>query len=103
MEGMFQKSDLEPIVGMEMSSNETIKQAVIAGLGIAFISAHTVAHELAEGRLIVLDVAGLPIVRQWYVIRRSDKVLLPPAQAMFDFLGSEGSNYLPDVPDFGAR
>jgi DNA-binding transcriptional LysR family regulator len=86
---------------MEMSSNET--QAVIAGLGIAFISAHTVAHELAEGRLIVLDVAGLPIVRQWYVIRRSDKVLLPPAQAMFDFLGSEGSNYLPDVPEFGGR
>lgn len=103
MEGMFQKSDLEPIIGMEMSSNETIKQAVIAGLGIAFISAHTVAHELAEGRLIVLDVAGLPIVRQWYVIRRSDKVLLPPAQAMFDFLGSEGANYLPEVPDFGRR
>ena len=47
----------------------------------------------------MLDVAGLPIVRQWYVIRRSDKVLLPPAQAMFDFLGSEGSNYLPDCPN----
>src|SRR3954463_4559013 len=103
MEGMFQRSDLEPIIGMEMSSNETIKQAVIAGLGIAFISAHTVAPELTEGRLIVLDVAGLPIVRQWYVIRRSDKVLLPPAQAMFDFLGSEGANYLPELPDFGAR
>ncbi|MBI5260606.1 MAG: LysR family transcriptional regulator [Bradyrhizobium sp.] len=97
MEGLFQRSDLEPIIGMEMSSNETIKQAVMAGLGIALISAHTVAHELSEGRLVVLDVAGLPIVRQWYVIRRSDKVLLPPAQAMFDFLGSEGSNYLPDV------
>jgi len=103
MEGMFQKSDLEPIIGMEMSSNETIKQAVIAGLGIAFISAHTVANELAEGRLIILDVAGLPIVRQWYVIRRSDKVLLPPAQAMFDFLGSEGSSFLPDIPELRER
>jgi len=61
------------------------------------------AGRRTEGRLIVLDVAGLPIVRQWYVIRRSDKVLLPPAQAMFDFLGSEGSNYLPDVPEFGER
>ncbi|WP_407178595.1 LysR family transcriptional regulator [Bradyrhizobium sp. STM 3562] len=98
MEGLFQKSDLEPTIGMEMSSNETIKQAVMAGLGIAFISAHTVANELVDGRLIMLDVAGLPIVRQWYVIRRSDKVLLPPAQAMFDFMGSEGSNYLPEVP-----
>lgn len=98
MEGLFQKSDLEPVIGMEMSSNETIKQAVMAGLGVAFISAHTVASELADGRLVILDVGGLPIVRQWYVIRRSDKVLLPPAQAMFDFLGAEGSNYLPDVP-----
>jgi DNA-binding transcriptional LysR family regulator len=103
MEGMFQGSDFEPTIGMEMSSSETIKQAVIAGLGIAFISAHTVAHELAEGRLVTLDVAGLPIVRQWYVIRRSDKILLPPAQAMFDFLGSEGSSFLPDVPELRGR
>jgi len=103
MEGMFQGSDFEPTIGMEMSSSETIKQAVIAGLGIAFISAHTVAHELAEGRLVILDVAGLPIVRQWYVIRRSDKILLPPAQAMFDFLGSEGSSFLPDVPELRGR
>jgi len=103
MEGMFQNSDIEPTIGMEMSSSETIKQAVIAGLGIAFISAHTVAHELAEGRLVILDVAGLPIVRQWYVIRRSDKILLPPAQAMFDFLGSEGSSFLPDVPELRGR
>jgi hypothetical protein len=47
---------------------------------------------------VVLDVAGLPIVRQWDAIHRSDKVLLPPAQAMFDFLGSEGANYLPECP-----
>ena len=50
-----------------MSSNETIKQAVIAGLGIAFISAHTVATELDERRLVTLDVEGLPVVRQWFV------------------------------------
>ena len=47
----------------------------------------------------MLDVAGLPIVRQWFVIRRSDKVLLPPAQAMFDFLGSEGSTICPNCPN----
>jgi DNA-binding transcriptional LysR family regulator len=84
---------------MEMDSNETIKQAVIAGLGIAFISLHTVASELADGRLVVLDVAGLPIMRQWYAVRRSDKTLLPPAQAMLDFLGEEGASYLPS-PEF---
>ena len=95
MEQFFQSSDLQPKIGMEMDSNETIKQAVIAGLGIAFISLHTVASELADGRLVVLDVAGLPIMRQWYAVRRSDKTLLPPAQAMLEFLGEEGASYLP--------
>ena len=95
MEQFFQASDLQPKIGMEMDSNETIKQAVIAGLGIAFISLHTVASELAEGRLVILDVAGLPVMRQWYAVRRLDKELLPPAQAMLEFLGEEGFHYLP--------
>jgi DNA-binding transcriptional LysR family regulator len=98
MEQLFESSELKPAIGMEMSSNETIKQAVIAGLGIAFISAHTVASELEDGRLVALDVAGLPVVRQWFVVRRQDKVLLPPAQAMLDFLSAEGARFLPGVP-----
>jgi DNA-binding transcriptional LysR family regulator len=96
MEQFFQKAGLKPKIGMEMDSNETIKQAVIAGLGIAFISQHTVSHELEDGRLVMLKVAGLPVIRQWHAIRRSDKILLPPAQAMLDFLGKEGSQYLPN-------
>jgi DNA-binding transcriptional LysR family regulator len=98
MEQLLEASELQPTIGMEMSSNETIKQAVIAGLGIAFISAHTVATELEDGRLVALDVAGLPVVRQWFVVRRQDKVLLPPAQAMLDFLGAEGARFLPSIP-----
>ncbi|MGX9430604.1 MULTISPECIES: LysR family transcriptional regulator [Bradyrhizobium] len=97
MEQFLQKHRIEPKVGMAMDSNETIKQAVMAGLGIAFISQHTVFHELEEGRLVVLKVAGLPVMRQWHAIRRADKILLPPAQAMLDFLGKEGSRYLPNV------
>ena len=98
MEQLFEATELQPKIGMEMSSNETIKQAVIAGLGIAFISAHTVATELEDGRLVTLDVAGLPIVRQWFVVRRQDKVLLPPAQAMLDYLRVEGTHFLPTNP-----
>ena len=97
MEQFFQASDLQPKIGMEMDSNETIKQAVIAGLGIAFISLHTVASELQDGRLVVLDVAGLPIMRQWYAVRRLDKALMPPAQAMLEFLGEEGFRHLPSA------
>jgi molybdate transport repressor ModE-like protein len=103
MEQFFQASDLQPKIGMEMDSNETIKQAVIAGLGVAFISLHTVASELQDGRLVVLDVAGLPVMRQWYAVRRIDKELLPPAQAMLDFLGEEGFRYLPSGPPMRSK
>jgi len=95
MEQFFQKTGLKAKIGMEMDSNETIKQAVIAGLGIAFISQHTVSHELQQRRLVSLKVSGLPVMRQWHAIRRADKILLPPARAMLDFLGQEGALYLP--------
>lgn len=97
MQEYFERIRLAPKLGMAMDSNETIKQAVMAGLGIAFISQHTVYHELEDGRLAVLKVRGLPIVRQWHAMRRVDKILLPPAQAMLDFLGKEGSRYLPNT------
>ena len=95
MEQLFGSAGVQPNIGMAMSSNETIKQAVIAGLGIAFISAHTVATDLDERRLVTLDVVGLPVVRQWFVLRRKDKVLLPPAQAMLEFLSAQGAKFLP--------
>ncbi|MBR0695015.1 LysR family transcriptional regulator [Bradyrhizobium lablabi] len=97
MEQFFLKNGLTPKIGMEMDSNETIKQAVMAGLGVAFISQHTVFHELEDSRLVVLNVKGLPVVRQWHAIRRADKILLPPAQAMLDFLGKDGWRYLPNT------
>ncbi|WP_375412347.1 LysR family transcriptional regulator [uncultured Bradyrhizobium sp.] len=95
MEQLFETAAVRPKIGMAMSSNETIKQAVIAGLGIAFLSAHTVATELDERRLVTLDVEGLPVIRQWFVLSRKDKVLLPPAQAMLDFLSANGAQFLP--------
>jgi molybdate transport repressor ModE-like protein len=95
MEQLFEAARISPTIGMAMSSNETIKQAVIAGLGIAFLSAHTVATELDERRLVTLDVVGLPVVRQWFVLARKDKVLLPPARAMLEFLSAHGARFLP--------
>lgn len=54
---------------LEMESNETIKQAVMAGLGVAFLSLHTVMDELATGRLVQLAAPGLPIDRHWFLVR----------------------------------
>jgi LysR family transcriptional regulator, low CO2-responsive transcriptional regulator len=95
MERFFEMHGLKPKIGLEADSNETIKQAVIAGLGIAFISQHTVSHELEEGRLVAVRLEGLPVMRHWHAIRRADKILLPAAQAMLEFLGSEGAKHLP--------
>ncbi len=74
---------------MEMASNETIKQAVIAGLGLGFLSLHTVRHELATGRLVLLDVVGLPVRRQWYLVRRASRRLVPAAEEFGAFLVQE--------------
>ena len=98
MERFFAESKVAPRIGMEMASNETIKQAVMAGLGIAFLSAHTVAAELADRRLAMLDIAGLPVVRQWFIVRLARRRLLPAAQALRQFLIDEGEKFLPPMP-----
>jgi LysR family transcriptional regulator, low CO2-responsive transcriptional regulator len=82
-------------LGVEMGSNETIKQAVMAGLGVAFISAHTVASEVEAGRLAILDVTGMPIRRQWFVVMRSDRAISPAMATFHDFLMRKGAMYLP--------
>src|SRR5690606_8419223 len=91
MERVFQEHGVSYRPLMEVSSNETIKQAVIAGMGLAFLSLHTVGLELQTRRLALLDVAGLPLVRDWYVIHRKDKRLLPAALAFREFLLRAGA------------
>jgi LysR family transcriptional regulator, low CO2-responsive transcriptional regulator len=71
---------------MEADSNETIKQAVMAGIGLGFLSLHTVRPELAAGRVAVLDVRGLPLERQWYVVHSSQRRLTPAADEFRQYL-----------------
>ena len=63
-----------------MDSNETIKQAVMAGLGIAILSAHTLADELIDHRLVVVRFDTLPIMRAWYLVRLDEGNHTPVAQ-----------------------
>ncbi|HMT13795.1 MAG TPA: LysR family transcriptional regulator [Aestuariivirga sp.] len=86
-----------PVIGMEISSNETIKQAVMAGLGVALISAHTVANEVNEGKLGIIQAEGLPIVRMWYVVRRADRPLLPATRALWRYFVEEVGAMLPQI------
>ena len=94
MEHVFATHGLSPQVSMEVSSNETIKQAVMAGMGLSFISAHTVGLELDAGKLVILDVVGLPIVRDWYVIHLRGKQLSPIAAAFRAFLLARGAELI---------
>jgi len=77
-----------------MASNETIKQAVQAEMGVSFLSLDTVGLELAAGRLVVLSVVGLPILRDWHVVHPATKRMSPVAAALKAFLVAEGAAIL---------
>ena len=89
MERYFADAGVAPRQFIEMVGNETIKQAVMAGLGLSFISAHTVSLECEVGRLVKLTVAGTPVVRRWFVVHRAEKELLPVATTFREFLLAE--------------
>ena len=103
-ENHFKDQNLALKVRMELGSNEAIKLAVAGGLGLAVLSAHTLALERNSDEITVLDVQGFPIRRQWYVLRPADKQLSVVAQTFLDFLRTESQamarSYLPQIPAF---
>lgn len=103
-ERFFAEHGITVKVRMELGSNEAIKQAVAGGLGLAVLSAHSLALEKNSDEMAILDVAEFPIRRQWYVAYRSDKQLSVVAQTFLDFLTKEGKSvaerYLCDIPGF---
>ena len=103
-ERFFGERGLKLKVRMELGSNEAIKQAVAGKLGIAVLSAHTLALERGSNQLVVLDVPGFPIRRHWYVAYPKDKQPTVVALAFLDFLREEskllGENYLRDITGF---
>lgn len=100
MERFFAEKGVQFSTGMELSSNEAIKQAVQARLGLAIVSLHTLELELEAQRLVVLDVEGFPIRRRWYVVHRKAKRLSPVAQAFKSFVLTE-SHALVKFPPLG--
>ena len=94
MEQAFAEAGVVPRIEMEVASNETIKQAVAAGFGVGFLSAHAVQQELALGRLTVVAVKGFPVMRQWYVVHRRDRRLPPVTAAFREFVVREGARLI---------
>lgn len=90
MQRLFDEHQTPLNVVMAMPSNETIKQAVMAGMGLSFLSLRTVRHELAGGYLALLDIEGLPQINNWFVTHLRSKKLSPAAQAFKAFLIEQG-------------
>jgi len=100
----FAAQRFDPDIAMEVPSNDTIKQAVIAGMGVSFLSAHTVGLEFETGRLVILDVRGFPVMRNWFVVHLQKKWLPPVAVAFRKFLLTEGESAVAGIlPVAGAR
>ncbi len=94
MERFFHERGIQLETGMEMTSNEAIKQAVEAGLGLGIVSVHTLELELETGRLVILNVKGFPILRHWYLVHRRGKRLSPVAEAFRQFVLNQAESIL---------
>ena len=94
MEQAFAEAGIVPAIEMEIAANETIKQAAAAGLGVGFLSAHALRQELALGSLVILDVEGFPVMRQWYVVHRGDRRLPRIAAAFERFVIDNGERLI---------
>jgi DNA-binding transcriptional LysR family regulator len=85
---------LRPNFVMEMPSNEAIKQAVMAGMGVSLLSLHTIGLELNSGLIAVPSVEGLPMMRRWNIVNAAAKQLSPAAEAFRYFVLDRGEAHL---------
>jgi DNA-binding transcriptional LysR family regulator len=94
MEAFFNQARFQPHLTMELQSNDAIKQAVKANLGVSFLSQHTIALELQTEQLCILDVNDTPMVRAWNVVHMLSKMLSPAAEAFRYFILEHAESYL---------
>jgi DNA-binding transcriptional LysR family regulator len=94
MERFFAEREIHLKTGMEVGSNEAIKQSVQAGLGLGLLSRATIEQELELKRLVVLDVAEFPIMRHWYLVHRRGKRLSAAAEVFKDFMLNEARSLM---------
>ena len=81
-------------VAAEMDSNETLKEMTAAGLGVGFVSLHAVSADLEQRSVVVLDIAGLPVMRRWYLVQHRDKLASALAKRFAAFIQTEGASYV---------
>ncbi len=98
MERVFAERHVQPRISMEMETNEAIKQAVQAGMGLGILSLHSIELELETRRLAMLDVEHFPLLRHWFVVHRSNKRLSGAALAFKEFLLGGANDVIHPAP-----
>ncbi len=90
----FIENNLVPPKLYEFTNNESLKQGVMAGMGLAIISAHTIHLESSIKLLSVLDLNEMPIMCDWYVLHLSNKILSPATEAFKQFMKGRAPSYM---------
>ncbi len=85
MERLFKKAKISPKIVMELSTNEAVKQAIMAGIGLSLISDHSMVLERSMNRIQVLDIKEFPHINTWKLVYLKGKKLSPVSRSFIDF------------------
>jgi DNA-binding transcriptional LysR family regulator len=96
MQNYLIEHGISPLITMEISSNEGVKQAVAASLGISLVSLHTVRDEIKSGKVVILDLQGTPIIRTWHVVALNKRSSSQAAEAFRYFMLERGNEIIND-------
>ncbi|MGE0312307.1 MAG: LysR family transcriptional regulator [Lautropia sp.] len=104
MDRFLREHRVAPKALIEISSNEAIKQAAIAGIGLAFLSLHSIGLELEQRLLRILPIEASPVMRSWYIVSMRNRILSPAAEAFRYFMLEHAGRWLAerDAPHLGA-
>lgn len=93
---VFESRGAKPSVRMELSTNEAIKQAILAGLGVSIMSRYTLGLDVEQDQLVTLNVEGFPLEHHWYFVYPIGKQLPIVAQAFMDFARQQAKSLVLD-------
>jgi DNA-binding transcriptional LysR family regulator len=91
---LFREHGLTPKVRMELGTNEAIKEAILAGLGVTIMSRHTFGLDPESSRYLCLDVQGFPLENHWYFVYPAGKQLSSTARAFLDFARAQAKGLM---------
>ena len=89
---LFEQRGLTPKIRMELNTNEAIREAILAGLGVSILSRYTFGLEPEQTKLVCLDVEGFPLESHWHFVYPVGKHLSVAARAFMDFARAEAKN-----------